>query len=220
VQNILKQMVLTNDLEFHGNSIRCVTAQVTIDIRFETIACLVQLVSWGIQILLSGFDRVLCFSFVVWTYTTDLTRRGRLRTVRAMISALEDKLQRLPQEQVGSQCSVCGRAMHVDEAKMLPCRHCFHLECLFRCVEGSPNCPSCGADLENMPAPVQAYDFAPLFGDPELERTSNAERLDKLVQLEEQLEGLVDRLQPIIDEVEEELRIARAEELRAAEANQ
>jgi len=50
-------------------------------------------------------------------------------------------------------CIICRESMSLGKAKVLPCMHCCHTECLERWICRSPECPLCRYDLRHMVSP-------------------------------------------------------------------
>ncbi|XP_024540733.1 E3 ubiquitin-protein ligase RZF1-like [Selaginella moellendorffii] len=49
-------------------------------------------------------------------------------------------------------CAVCKEKFELDSAvKQIPCKHCYHLECLREWMENNDSCPMCSAKL---PKPI------------------------------------------------------------------
>ena len=58
---------------------------------------------------------------------------------------LHGPLSKLPG---GNECAVCQGAMDgLEPVRLLPCRHCFHADCIEPWLKRSTQCPSCRADV-------------------------------------------------------------------------
>ena len=58
---------------------------------------------------------------------------------------LNGPLSKLPG---GNECAVCQGAMDgLEPVRLLPCRHCFHADCIEPWLKRSTQCPSCRADV-------------------------------------------------------------------------
>jgi hypothetical protein len=113
------------------------------------------LVALGVAIPFS-FCRLCSTSFtwssgILYLYQAFVFRRGKkslndliimMKRIRAVLNdATEHELKR------SSICVICRLTMRPGSAKILPCHHCFHAECLESWMAKKKRCPLCQADL-------------------------------------------------------------------------
>eukprot|EP00112_Aurelia_sp_Birch-Aquarium-sp1_P006704 Seg1734.6 transcript_id=Seg1734.6/GoldUCD/mRNA.D3Y31 product="E3 ubiquitin-protein ligase RNF181" protein_id=Seg1734.6/GoldUCD/D3Y31 len=94
--------------------------------------------------------------------------------------AARDFIANLPTVKlISEKCPICLAEFHQDEVnKKLPCKHCFHGECIIPWLKKTNSCPVCRKEF---PTDNPAYEEYRK----ELERENNADRVHRLEELHE-----------------------------------
>jgi E3 ubiquitin-protein ligase synoviolin len=148
--DIFNHFVFAADHQNSGNSQAAFRAKAIGGIFFLALHVFNMIGYALFQIMATQYSAVFIVELIsviilIWKKFSEFYKWFRIRKVigerlgRVEIEELEERL-----------CIVCRAEMTVENARKLPCGHCFHIDCLERWMLQKTTCPTCERDLSEL----------------------------------------------------------------------
>jgi ribosomal protein S27E len=147
--DVIYHVLIVSDAANHGNSTQCIRWTRVTEMLGEIVLLILSILHVLFEYT-SGYFHQYIFLGTVGDLKECWEHVKTMRNSLVLSEVVHEQLPPPPPEKLDDDCLICRLPLDSENSRMLPCGHCFHVECILRWANQKTTCPTCGADLNKL----------------------------------------------------------------------